>query len=788
MLINYLKIALRNLIKNSIYSFINIVGLSVGLACSILILLWVNHELSFDTFHTKRDRLYQVWENATYDGKVNTFNSVPFPSREELKTTSTLIQNATLTDWGSIHLLDADEKKVNTRGYLVGDEFLDMFDFVLIEGNQATALQAPNSIILTEKTATTLFEKGKALGKTIRIDNKYDVTVTGITKDVPSNSSFIFDYLIPLKLFESEDWVQEGIDDWGDNSWQVYVELKTGISKEQADAAIKNMLTKHGQTDVVRELILHPMEQWRLYTQFENGKASGGMIDYVRGFTIIAFFILIMACINFMNLATARSQSRAREVGIRKSIGSKRSELIFQFLGESVMITSFSFLLALVLVEISLPFYNTLVNKVLFIDYSNVRFWLLSILAVLLTGIVSGSYPAFYLSSFQPVKVLKGKLQVGKGVVTPRQVLVITQFVFATILIVGSIVIRQQIQFTKNRDLGYNQENLLSVWNNEELRKNYEPLKLELLASGLVTSVTKSNSPITEIFSNNFLSWPGKPETENVLFTTIATEYDYTQTMGITVLEGRDFSPEFPSDSTAVLVNKKAADIMNLKETLGTKVTFFGERTGTIIGVVDNVVMGSPLNQTQPMFVFFDRYWASTLTLRLAATNDIQTSIQSLQEIFKRYDTSHPFEYTFVDQQFAKKFSGIAMVNRLANLFTFLAILITGLGLFGLASFTAEQRTKEIGIRKVMGASVSTLVALISKEFSRLVIISFLISGPLAWWLLSSLLERYSYRINFPWWSLGLAGGISLVFALAIVSSQALKAASSNPVDSLRSE
>lgn len=788
MLVNYLKIALRNLTKNTIYSFINIIGLAVGLACTILILLWVDHELSFNNFHSKKDRLYQVWENATYDGKVNSFTSIPFPTKEELKNTSTLIQNATITDWGSIHLLDAIDHKVNTRGYLVGAEFLQMFDFPLIEGNQRTALEVPHSIVLTEKTANTLFKNGKALGKTLRLDNAYDVTVTGIIKDVPDNSSFTFDYLIPIKLFELEGWVQEGIDDWGDNSWQVYVELKEGVTKDEADAAIQDMLTKHGQTDVPRGLFLHPLEQWRLYTQFENGKASGGMIDYVRGFTIIAFFVLLMACINFMNLATARSQSRAREVGVRKSVGSKRGELIIQFLGESVMITFFSFLIALVLVELSLPFYNALVRKELFIDYGNISFWVLSLLAVLVTGIFSGSYPAFYLSSFRPATVLKGKLYVGKGTVTPRQILVILQFSFATILIIGSIVIHQQIQFTKKRELGYNQENLMSVWNNEELRKNYEPLKNELLASGLVTSVTKSNSPITEIFSNNFLSWPGKPETEKVLFTTIATEYDYAQTMGISMLEGRDFSPDFPSDTTAVLINKKAADIMNLKETIGTTVTFFGERQGTIIGVLDNVVMGSPLSQTQPMFAFFDRDWASAITIRLAATKDVQATIRSLEEVFKRYDTSHPFEYTFVDQQFAKKFSGIAMVNRLANLFTFLAILITGLGLFGLAAFTAEQRTKEIGIRKVMGASVRTLVALISREFSRLVFVSFLLSAPLAWWLLTALLERYSYRIEFPWWSLALAGGISLAFALVIVSSQALKAAMSNPVDSLRSE
>ncbi|MFN7262115.1 MAG: FtsX-like permease family protein, partial [Cyclobacteriaceae bacterium] len=640
-----------------------------------------------------------------------------------------------------------------------------------------------NSIVLTVSTARALFGTDDAIGKSVKVDNAKELTVTGILEDVPSNSSFEFDCLMPHKLQVVE--IDEN-NSWGDYSYQVFIELQPGVTITEVNEKIKGLLIKKGQTDVPREFFLHPMERWRLHTSFENGKESGGTIDYVIGFSAIAIFILVIACINFMNLATARSERRAREVGVRKSIGSRRRELIVQFLGESILLTTIGFALCLVLVELSLPFYNDLTQKKLFLDYSSPLFWAACVGIVLLTGIISGSYPAIYLSSFNPVKVLKGKLQMGKNAATPRQVLVVLQFFFATLLIVSTLVVSEQIHHVKKRDLGYNQKNLLMISYTNEIGKNFKAIRNEVVATGAVSSMTKSNSPITDIFSNNFMDWPGKPPEEKVLFATIATELDYTKTMGIKILEGRDF--ESDADTASVLINKAAADVMGLKETLGTEVVYWGDHKSKIVGIIDNVLMGSPYRKPGPMFVAYQPEWASSVTLRLEETADLPSAVKKIEDVFKKYNPAYPFDYQFADVQFNKKYTTINLISTLSTLFASLAILITGMGLFGLAAFTAEQRTKEIGIRKVMGASVPSLVTLISKEFSLLVAISFVFAVPFSWWTLSSFLERYPYRIDFPWWTVVVAGGTALLFALAIVSTQALKAATSNPASSLRSE
>ncbi len=790
MIRNYFKIALRSLVKNSVYSFINIAGLAVGLACSILLLLWVTDELSFDKFHSNANQIHQLHINSTYDGKINKVGTVPFPAKDELKIKDSRIKNTVLVDNTSTHLLIFGDKRINQSGHVVSEEFLDIFHFEMLNGQPEIALDDPNSIVLTEATAKALFGDADPVGQTILVNNKYEVKVTGVLKNIPTNSSIQFNFLLPLNLLKNEEYIKEADGDWGDYSWQVFVELQPGVSKEEVETTIKNILAEKGQTDMPREFFLHPMLRWRLHSSFENGKESEGMNnlnDLVHGFSIIAIFISVMACINFMNLATARSESRAREVGIRKTIGSQRKELIFQFIGESVLITAISFFLALVLVELSLPLYNNMVGKTLFINYSDSEFWLYSVGIILVTGFFAGSYPAFYLSSFEPAKVLKGKVQAGKNA-TPRQALVVLQFVFATGLMIGTLVISQQIQYTKARTLGYDQENLITVWNSDEINKNYKIIKQELLNSGAVVSVTKSNSPVTEIFANNFLEWPGKPKDQNVIFSTIATEYDYTKTLGIKMLEGRDFSEDFRGDTASILVNKAGAEVMGLKETIGTSVTFWGERKATIVGVMDNVLMGSPSAQVAPSFVLFIPQWASAITIRLERTVDTEAALKKVENIFRKLDPAHPFEYAFVDDQYAKKFSLITMINRIANLFTILAVIITSLGLFGLAAFTAEQRRKEIGIRKLMGASVQSLVSLITKEFSGLVMIAFIIAAPLSWWGFSHFLESYAYRIDFPWWVIAFSGAACLAFTLLIVSTQALKAAMSNPVESLRSE
>ncbi len=597
---NYLIIAIRNLLKNRIYSFINITGLSIGIACSILILLWVFDELSFDKFHPKVDRLYQVWVNSDFDNKINTWRSVPLPTYEAMKTVHTYINNSAVSDWGGDHLLTVDEKRLYLEGYFVSEEFLTMFEFPLIYGDPETILNDASSIVITEETAEKFFGDEDPINKIIRVDDKGDLKVSGVLKNIPENSSFKFDYLLPWKYRRSvNQWVIENEDNWGNYSFQVYVELSDGLKLEEVNEAIIPMLADHGEDELKSELVLYPMLRWRLHSNFENGVEKGGMNDFVQLLSLIAIFILTIACINFMNLATARSERRAREVGIRKSIGSRRIDLIVQFISESLLISLIAYVVAIFLALLLLPYYNNLVEKELSINFSRLEFWLFSFLMIFLTGVISGSYPAFYLSSFQPVKVLKGTIQEGRSASLPRKVLVILQFGFSIFLIIGTIVIYKQINLAKNRELGYNQKNLIMVERNEELDKNYKALKNELLQSGIVDGVTVSNSPITQINSNNFLGWPGKPEEQKVIFTTITTEYDYAETMGISIIYGRDFSEDYPSDSSAILINKAALDLMSLKNPIGTELDLWGNKR-TLVGVLDNVLMGSPYQEVNP--------------------------------------------------------------------------------------------------------------------------------------------------------------------------------------------
>ena len=788
MLKNFLIVAIRSLGKNRLYSIINISGLSVGFACSLLILLWVADETSFDSFHPKSEKLYQVWVHAEFDGKINSWRSVPLPTYEGLKDAHSGIVNTAVADWGGTHLLKVDEKRLVQQGYYVSEEFLEMFEFPLLVGKASEVLDDPSSIVITESLAKSLFGDADPMNQVIRVDDKSSLRVSGILKDIPKNSSFELEYLMTWKHRESiNPWVVENKTNWGNYSFQVYVELADATKQGEVEAGIGKLLFEHGETEIPNELFLHPLLKWRLHSSFENGKPSGGMSDYVQLFTIIAILVLVIACINFMNLSTARSERRAREVGVRKSLGSNRGQLVLQFLGESMFLSVLSFLVAVLISLLVLPAYNNMVEKQLTIDFTSSQFWIYSLAVVVLTGILSGSYPAFYLSSFNPVRTLKGSFSVGKGGTTPRKVLVIIQFAFSIMLMISTVVIFKQIDLAKNRELGYQQENLITVRNTEEIAKNYYVLKEELEQSGYVESVTRSNSSITDINSNNFLGWPGKPETQRVIFTTIATEYDYAKTMGIKMLMGRDFSKEFTTDTAAIVVNKAALDLMGLEDPIGTSLDLWGQKK-KLIGVIDNVLMGSPYEPVKPLFMIVDPGWVDAISVRLKATDDLQGSLAVVGDIFNRHNPAYPFEYKFVDVEFQKKFTTINMTQKLATIFSLLTIFITGLGLFGLASFTAEQRIKEIGIRKVLGATVVSLVALISKDFTKLVLIAFGLAAPLAWYLLSKYLERYTIRTTIDWWIFPLIGIVALVFALAIVTNQARRAALTNPARSLRSE
>jgi putative ABC transport system permease protein len=787
MLKNYFKIALRSLLKSGVYSFINIAGLSIGLACSILILLWVSHELFWDNFHTKKDKLYSVYLNRLGDNGIQTQRAIPLPLWDEFKTNERGFKHVAPTNWGQTFLLTYQDQRVYKQGYYAGDDFLKMFSFPLIQGSSENQLKDPSTIVITESAAKSLFGNDESMGKIVRVDDRIDLTVTGVMKDVPSNSTFQFECLIPFATYiNRENWVKQSLTGWGNNSFNLYVELDENAAIEDVEARVKDVVKKH-QENSTSEITFLPIEKWRLYSEFKNGKSISGNIVYVRLFTVIAIFILGIACINFMNLATARSERRAREVGIRKSIGSKRKELIFQFMGETFFIAFIAFVIAILLVELSLPFYSSLVDKKLTIDFSNPLFWAGAVGVIATTGFVAGSYPAFYLSSFQPAAVLKGRMQMGKKGATPRKVMVTLQFFFSIVMIISTLVIYYQLKHLKNRPTGYEQESLMYVGVNGDIEKNYQTIKQQLLNQGLASAVSTSSSPITAIYAYmGGVEWSGKQEDQRASIATVATGYDYAKTMGIKIIEGRDFSEEF-TDSTSMILNQTAVNYMGLKNPIGEKIKW-DEKTYRVIGVFEDVIMQSPQSPVDPGMFIYDPTWLSDVSIRLSPDTNPHETLAKIESVFKEYNPSYPFTYKFADDEFNRKFTSIQLIGGLANLFSVLAIIISCLGLFGLAAFTAEQRTKEIGIRKVLGATVSNLVVLISKDFTVLLILAFVLAAPLAWWAMDNWLEKYSYRIQIEWWMLVGAGALTLLVALLVVSFQAIKAAIRNPVKSLRTE
>ncbi len=795
MLKNYVNIAIRNLARNSVYSFINVTGLSVGIASSILILLWVHDELTFDQYFPKHNLIHQVKENSTIDDGIVTRPFIPLPLFDILHEQDSRIQRSVITI-NQTALLTVGEHRILKRGLDVSGEFLEMFELEIIGGDPEGALHDPRSIVLSQSTAKALFGEEDPLGKMVqvKIENNEELKVTAVFADPPPNISFTIDFLLPFAYFEATStWIQYARKNWNNNAFLVYVELQPGAEKEDVDNSIHDLIKKNNADAQNREIFLHPMGRWRLHNTFENGRESGGLIDYVKLFSGIAVFILVIACINFMNLATARSERRAREVGIRKTVGSDRTQLVIQFLGESLMVSTIAFLISLVLVELALPFYNDLVGKRLTIDYGSPVMWAWSLSLMLFAGLLAGSYPAFYLSSFRPAKVLKGKIITGKSAATPRQVMVTLQFSFSILLVIGTVVIYQQIQHLKGREVGYDRENLMMIWSTSDIEKNFKPLKQELLSSGAAWSVCKSNTPITYVSATSPLdSWTGMQPGQRVEVANIATEYDYTKTMGIRMLEGRDFSEDFKSDTAAIILNRTAVNELNLTHPIGDRIQMWG-LWWNVIGVMGDVLMGSVSGPIGPTVMTMDPTWSSTISVRLPITEgkseiELSASVKRVEEIFKKYNPDYLFDYRFADEAFGTKFVRLNMISSLAGSFTVLAILITGLGIFGMAAYAAEQRAKEIGIRKVMGASVISLVFMLTKDFSRSVIIAFVIAAPLAWWATVDFLEQYQVRTEIPIWVFPAAGVMALAITLAVVSTQALRVSNANPVDSLRNE
>jgi putative ABC transport system permease protein len=794
MIKNYLKTAWRNISKNKLHSFINIAGLASGMAVAMIIGLWIYDEASANRHFKNYQTIYQIMMNQTFDGVRGSQQALPFPLGEELKSKYPDFTAVAMTDWGQHRSLVYGEKKISKFGHFIGEDAIKMFSLEILEGDR-DPLHDPYSIVLTNETAKILFGNENPVGKIVKMDNQTNLKVTAVVAKQPKNSSLTFDYLVPFQLEEIiHDWVRlYHKTNWANNSWQIFVQLNDNASPAMANAKIKNVVLSHFTDEnmfkhIKPELFIHPMSKWRLYSDFENGKNTGGFIKYVRMFAILGFIVLLIACINFMNLNTARSEKRAREVGIRKAVGSGRKQLINQFLGESMFISALAFLLSLGIVAIALPYFNKLTDKEMSLQITSPVFWTIMIAFTIITGLLAGSYPAFYLSSFNPVRVLKGNFKAGKSSSLPRKILVVLQFASSVVLMIGTIVINRQIQFGKNQPIGFSNKGLITVNWSDDIGKHIDAIRTELLNSGAAISICQSNSPPSEIYSNNN-GWEWKnsqPVEKSVVFSTITTTFDYTKTLGIKLLAGRDFSRDF-ADSNGVILNQAAVKRMRLENPVG-EMLKWNDKPMVVIGVIPDIQMESPFRQISPLTIVFNKDWVGCVDIRMNPDMPASKALGLIKPIFDKYNPAFPFEYQFADEEYAKKFNYEKLVANLASIIAILAIFISCLGLFGLASFTAEQRVKEIGIRKVLGASVLGLWQLLSKDFVVLVLISCAIAIPVGWYLMNNWLKTYQYKTSI---GIGIFGGvvaISLAITLLTVSFQAIKAAIANPVKSLRTE
>ncbi len=783
---NYLKIAWRNLKKNKAFSFLNISGLAIGMASALLILLWVQNEISYDQFQENKDRIFEAWNRGEFSGKLQCWNSTPKILGPILKNEYPEVDDVTRTTGGWFVTI-AGDKKFSSEFLFVDPGFLKIFSFPFKSGNPQTALNNVYSIVVTEKMAKKMFGNEDAMNKQIRIDSN-NFTVTGILKDLPTNTSFTFEYLLPWALIKKLNFDDNN---WDNNSVNTYALLKPQTSLTAFNEKIKNISRTHSKGVVKEQVFLYPLDKLHLYSRFENGVASGGLIDTVRLFIIIAAFILLIACINFMNLSTARSEKRAKEVGIRKVSGAYKSALVVQFLGESMFIAVISGVFGLILAQVFLPSYNLLLGKNLSLPYLNPAFWLYALLFIFVTGMLAGSYPAFFLSSFKPVSVLKGKFKNAQALVTPRRILVILQFSFAIILVIGTLAVAQQIRFARNRDTGYDRSQLVYHFTTGTLTKNYKMVKQELLQSGVATLVNRTSWPLTEVWSDTWdIMWDGKSPDDKTDFDRFSTDENLVNTAGLTIIKGRDMDlTKYPTDSTAALLNESAVKTMGFKNPIGQLVKDNGI-TYHVIGVIKDFILRSPFFPVSPMAI--EGCAANTglnvINVKLTAGSNIQADMKKMEQIIRKYNPEYPFEYHFVDEQYAKKFEDTKRTGTLAALFAGLTIIISCLGLFGLASFMAVQRTKEIGVRKVLGASVLNLWKLLSRDFIVLVMISLCVAIPVAYYFMHEWLLQFEYRTTLSWWIFVSAGMGAIVITLVTVSYQCIRAALSNPVTSLRSE
>ncbi|MBS1604231.1 MAG: ABC transporter permease [Bacteroidetes bacterium] len=790
MLRNYLSICLRNLWKHKSFSAINLVGLALGISCTLFIFLWVKDEKSIDAFHSNSNRLYYVYERNYMGGKLQSWYWTQGPLSEELKKEFPEIEQATAISWSSTSTFSVGEKALKESGYSAGAEFFTMFSHPLLEGSAKQALNTPKSLAISRKMAVDFFgSPSAAIGKTIRYENRKDFTISAVFEDmgdkVSDKASFIMSWMAYTE--DGNEWTKN----WQAVDPRTVILLRPGANAATLEKKMTHLLDhfETEQKNIRIELALQPFSDYYLHSEFRNGAPTSGRIEYVQLFSIIALFILLIACINFMNLTTARSIRRAKEIGVRKVMGAQRSRLIRQFIGEALLMAFLSVVLALAIVIFLLPLFNGITGKQLAIPFDSPIFWVELIVLILLTGLLSGSYPAFYLSAFNPIRVLKTALPSGtRGNARFRQGLVVFQFVLSIVLILSTFLISRQIDYLQTARLGYDRENLIYIPLDGDLRPKQDVFTASVRNLPGIQDITlMSDNPTTLNSGTLSIRWPGKDPDVNTRFIHAGIGPDFMKVMGLHMSAGRDFSVDFPTDSSGVIINETAAALMGLAGDPIGKTIYSGDYPLHIIGVVKDFHFQSLHEAILPLVLSGQK---KNFGMALIRTRPGKTSVAlaGLKDICKQLNPAFPFTYMFSDQEYAKLYNGEAIIGRLSVIFAALAIFISCLGLLGLSMFTAEQRIKEIGIRKVLGASVPSLFALLSRSFLGLVGIAFVIAAPLGWWAMHAWLQGYAYRTDIPWWTFAAAGALAAAIALMTVFWQAMAAARANPIRTLRSE
>lgn len=791
MLTSYLKLTLRNLWKNKTYSFLNIFGLATGIACAALIFLWVEDELTFNHQFKKRDTLYRIMENQKADGRIVTSGSTPGPLAAAIKEEILGIKNTARLSWELGQLFVLGEKSINEAGMYADPAILSMLDLPFIYGASGTALQQLRSVVISESMSKRFFGNNNPVGKTLKANSQQVFNadgaylVTGVFKDLPQNATYKFQWLSPYELFETKN---PDFKTWEANATETLVELAPSVNAASVNEKLRDYLKTKVEGSQI-QCFLFSMNDWRLYNHFTDGKQDGGNIKYVRLFSLIAVIILLIACINFMNLATARSQQRAKEVGVRKVMGAGKRGLVQQFIGEALFMSLLAVLVAICMLYLMLPAYNLLVQKNLSLNLFH-PLHLSSLLIIgLFAGLIAGSYPAFYLSAFNPVTVLKGMwVKTGSGSIFIRKGLVVVQFTVSIVLIICTMIIYQQVQYVKQRDLGFEKDNLIWMLLQGKLKDHFHAARTDLLNTGLVANAAMCmQEPLFVYVASDKFTWQGKDPGTRVLIRSNSVSPEYISTMGIKLLSGRDFYSIPGVDSGNVIINESMAKLMGAAGKPGGVITRDSVNF-TIIGVIKDFVYNDMFSAAQPLVLRSNLKMAGVMVISFKSGVDLKEALTKTETIIKANNPGFPFEYLFVDDEFNKLFATETLIEKLAGIFALLTIFISCLGLFGLAAYTAARRTKEMGIRKVLGASVPGLARLVSQDFLQLVIISCVLAFPLAWWAMNHWLQNYQYRTPVQWWVFGLAGISVLLIALLTVSYQAVKAARVNPVKSLRIE